>query len=460
MAKHSSGRRNFALSTPLTLALIAAVAIVAVVLWLLTRPDSPDSEAEAGSAPCIAGDLEVPVGGEDTVVAPAVAEFNAQSHVTRDFCVTATAAAAGDPAATYLFSGTKQEAAAELAKTSRVASGSQESWPQAGTEAAGVASTDGTASLDAIRFDDSSASAAVALALAGGDEQAAAEAIATGPANAQAFATRESAVIPEGYTFAPIDGAQLPVWAIATNAGGTITEDQARAGADFVSALPEATRVADLAQITSVMERVADRSTDVPAAAGPADTLILMDTSANMEEVVGGSEQSYHTVVSTITSGLAREVGARGFQVALNNYSSPLNPGVTRGWRANVSFPDDSAGENAAGAVLRFGTGGVPLTRSATVAAAQIASERAAASGQPVNLVVVSSGSVGDYADDAFLADLTAAAGDRVRVNVVHVGNGEPDAVLSDWATGHGGSVATASTEDELNTRLRAAFGV
>lgn len=300
MAKHSSGRRNFALSTPLILALIAVAIIIAVIIWLFARPDSPtsDSAADADSGSCIEGDLQLPVGGDSTAVASAVSEFNAASHVTRDFCVVASEVDAGAPAATYLFSGTKGEAAAALAKTTRVASGSQDSWPQVGTEAAGVASARGETTLETINFDASSPSAAVALALAGNDEDRAIEAIATSTTESEAFATTESAVIPDGFTFTAIDGARIPVWAITTNAGDGITEDQARAGAEFAAALPAPEELADNAQISSVMARAAeDPSPSAHVLNGPADTLILMDTSSNMDQVVGGTQQSYHTVI-------------------------------------------------------------------------------------------------------------------------------------------------------------------
>ncbi|WP_053546141.1 hypothetical protein [Corynebacterium deserti] len=460
--------------------MIALIAIiVAILVWALNRTPSNDSSAaeSSDSAECIAGDLTLPVGGDSTAAASLIESFNASSPVTRDYCVTAEYVGSDQPAATYVFAGSRSDAASALAETGAVASSSEASWPQVGSAQAGIAVAEGTdpasVTLDNVALPvatNSGVAAAVALALAD-DETAAAQALsrhaavtATGASDAEAFATTEGAELPEGYTFEALDGVSVPVWAISAIAGSDISEDQARAGADFgaFDFDPGAADEEALEQVLTDAQSTETEETQAPEApqvSAPSDTIINLDTSSNMDRVVDGTQESYHTVVSRILSDLARETGSQGNQVALNNYSSPLNPGVTRGWRANVSFPDTSGGENAAGAVVRLGTGGVPLTRAAVVAATQIARE-GSPEGQPMKVVIVTSGSAGEYSDEAFLNDLGAAFADNLSLQVVHVGHDPVDTVLSDFATSHGGSFAQATTTEQLDAALRAAFAL
>lgn len=152
-------------------------------------------------------------------------------------------------------------------------------------------------------------------------------------------------------------------------------------------------------------------STSAPSAAAPAampkkDTLFLVDTSDSMAPMF--------PAVQTAVAEAARGIGK---PVALWNYSSPLNPGVVVGYRDNLSF---GSADDVAGAVAQLGTGGMPYTRSAVVAAAATASEVGG------NVVVVTSGTVQDMDDATFAQQLSQDAG----LYVVHVGNGEQDQAL------------------------------
>lgn len=486
MARHYSGQNNYRLSKSLTIALITIVAILALIIWWVFSNRSDDTteladdttETTTGESGCLQGELSLPVGGDPTLVEEMVEEYNATDPVVRDYCVTAEVAGPGEAAATYVFAGTREEAAGALAQTGAVAASSQDSWSQADTVQAGVAATDGAdTDLENVTFpvaDAPTLSAAVALALAG-DEDTAATALADdldtttdAATTTPVFAALESDELPGGYTFSPVDGAELPVWVIPVNAGTGLSEDQARAGAEFASFTTDtgdAGEATDTAAYATVVDRARAlaEEPDAPAVeattGAPSDTLIVQDTSGNMDRVVDGTQESYHTVVSRVLSDLARETGGLGNQVALNNYSSPINPGVTRGWRPNISFPDPSNGTNAANAIARFGTGGVPLTRAAAVAAADIASEHAATSGREVRVVLVTSGSASDYSDEAFLADIRAAGGDNVTFHVVHVGSNPVDQVLTDYAISTGGTAVTATTPQDIDATLRAAFG-
>lgn len=486
MARHYSGQNNYRLSKSLTIALITILAILALIIWWVFSNRSDDTtdladdttETTTGGSGCLQGELSLPIGGDPTLAEAMAQEYNAINPVVRDYCVTAEVAGPGDAAATYIFTGTREDATDALAQTGAVAATSEDTWSPVDTVQAGVAATEGAVTApEAVAFpvaDAPTLAAAVALALAG-DEETAATALADdldtttdAAATAPAFAALESDELPDGYRFTPVDGAELPVWAIAVNAGEGLSEDQARAGAEFASFTAdtgEVTGSTDTDAYTTVVDRARsiaeqpDPPAVEPSTGQPSDTLIVQDTSINMDRVVDGTQESYHTVVSRILSDLARETGGLGNQVALNNFSSPINPGVTRGWRPNVSFPDGSNGSNAANAIARFGTGGVPLTRAAAVAAADIAAEHENTSGREVRVVLVTSGSASDYSDEAFLADIRAAGGDNVTFHIVHVGSNPMDQVLADYATSTGGTTVTATTPQGITDSLRAAFG-
>lgn len=498
MARHSDGKSNYRLSAPLSILLISIILIIALVIWLLNRSDDGATRAQDTAGECLQGELLLPVGGDDTIVADAVHRFNASDPVSRDFCVTAEVAGTGAPAAAYLFAGTRDQAWEAFTGTGTTIAGSADSWPQIASIPAGIAATSPT--LDTLAeitlpvASDPALAAAVAGALSA-NPTAAAGALnrdrdidAATAAQAPGFAALSTTELPEGHTFTALPGAGVPVWALAANASADITEDQARAAADFargagatISGPPAPgevltdtgsgsnpatldTLLAD-AGISAAPAGTEDSGTSGAseaevAAAGPTDTLITLDTSVNMNAVVDGTEESYHTLVSRTLADLSREIGAQGHQVALNNYSSPLSPGATLAWRSNVGFPDESAGADAAGAVVRLGTGGYPLTRSSVIAAVRTAAEQAALRDRPVRVVLVTSGTVGNYLDEDFLFSINAATSDAVALHVVHLGHEPVDELLATWARDHGGSAASALTTDEVNLALRAAFGL
>src|SRR5699024_10249252 len=183
-------------------------------------------------------------------------------------------------------------------------------------------------------------------------------------------------------------------------------------------------------------------SEQAPApAVASADTLILLDTSAGL---AGQFDQVTGALANT-----AHALGADGKAVALWNYSSPLNPGVTVGYRDNLGFGN---GDEAAATIKAFGTGGEPQSRPAIIAAADTiessgtgrerqsrpaiiaaadtAAARAADINGPVRVLVVTTGTVTNMDDAAFTEAFKQAAGDNVELSVVHVGPGEPDAAI------------------------------
>ena len=160
------------------------------------------------------------------------------------------------------------------------------------------------------------------------------------------------------------------------------------------------------------------------ADADAADTLILLDTSNAMA--------GQFDPVSGALANTARALSGANKAVALWNYSSPLNPGVTVGYRDNLGFGN---GDEAANTIQAFGTGGEPQTRPAVIAAADVAADRAADINGPVRVLLVTTGTVTAMDDAAFADAFAQAAGNNVELSVVHVGPGAPDAAVEDVAT-------------------------
>ena len=168
------------------------------------------------------------------------------------------------------------------------------------------------------------------------------------------------------------------------------------------------------------------------------DTLFLVDLSANVAPMLGE--------VTGAVADVARDLGAQGHSVALWNYSSPLSPGVTVGYRDNLNF---GPAEEVATVVDLLGTGGVPQTRSAVVAAVDRVSDRE----NPASVVVVTTGTEQDMDDATFRQALEQVLGDKVSLRVVHLGDEQQDQVLADAAE----TVATSSPADLAQTLRRVA---
>ena len=191
------------------------------------------------------------------------------------------------------------------------------------------------------------------------------------------------------------------------------------------SATSETSEAAESEDKEAASSEPATPSEKAPApAAASADTLILLDTSAGL---AGQFDQVTGALANT-----AHALGADGKAVALWNYSSPLNPGVTVGYRDNLGFGN---GDEAADTIKAFGTGGEPQSRPAIIAAADTAADRAADINGPVRVLVVTTGTVTNMDDAAFTEAFKQAAGDNVELSVVHVGPGEPDAAIENVAT-------------------------
>lgn len=177
------------------------------------------------------------------------------------------------------------------------------------------------------------------------------------------------------------------------------------------------------------------------------NTLFLLDTSDNLAP--------YFDEVTQGVAEAASAVGAEGSQVALWNYSSPISATATVGFRQNVAYGD---AENVAFAVRQFGTGGVPQTRSAVVAALDNATDQEAETGKDARVVLVTTGTQQDIDDASFTEAVKAARGQGVSLSVVHIGEGEKDAELEKLADSYN-TISDPTNVQESKKAIASAAG-
>ena len=178
-----------------------------------------------------------------------------------------------------------------------------------------------------------------------------------------------------------------------------------------------------------------------------ANTLLLLDTSSSMAPIYGPVSQA----LGTTASDLADDGGA----VSLWNYSSPISETATVGYRQNLGFGDGNA---VSGTLGGFGTGGVPQTRSAVVAAVANAADQAAGSGDKARVLVVTTGTEQDMDDAQFTSALEDAASKDVSLSVVHVGEGNVDAALKSAADSF--TSVDSTDETQLSGAINKAVGI
>ena len=454
MAKHASGKNNYRLSGEL-MALLVVLALIAaaVIWWLSTRGDDADSAA-AQPEDCVAGELVLPVAASDKGAGQSLVDaYGASSPVVRDYCVKPQLVDSAADAAVFVAPNTAvTHQSLDSAGRTPAVSDAQPAY----SETVGVAGKDEVKledlTADKLRFavsEESAASALVASQVVGNDNDAVQaltdQRIASASdLNADAgeyLATAEDAV-PEGLKFTPV-GADAVYTAFPLNQNDKVDENQARAGQDFArfasehfdGSAKDQPAVSDLvwaaalpaggeaitadekengdAQNAADADKAADEAGSNPAALQPENTLFLLDTSDAMSPYIQPAKDAI--------ANAALELGAQGKQVGLWNYSSPLNPGVVVGYRQNITVSPDA--DSVAVAVRRFLTGGVPQTRQAVEAAASAYGTGDA----KTRIVLVTTGTADAGDDNAFEDAVRGAAGDKVEITVVRVGEGEAD---------------------------------
>lgn len=454
MAKHASGKNNYRLSGEL-IALLVVLALIAaaVIWWLSTRGDDADSAA-AQPEDCVAGELVLPVAASDKGAGQSLVDaYGASSPVVRDYCVKPQLVDSVADAAVFVAPNTAvTHQSLDSAGRTPAVSDAQPAY----SETVGVAGKDDIKfedlTADKLRFavsEESAASALVASQVVGNDndavqaltDQRIASASELNADAGEYLATAEDAV-PEGLKFTPV-GADAVYTAFPLNQNDKVDENQARAGQDFArfasehfdGSAKDQPAVSDLVwaaalpaggeaitadekedsdtQNAADPDKAADEAGSNPAALQPENTLFLLDTSDAMSPYIQPAKDAI--------ANAALELGAQGKQVGLWNYSSPLNPGVVVGYRQNITVSPDA--DSVAVAVRRFLTGGVPQTRQAVEAAAGAYGTGDA----KTRIVLVTTGTADAGDDNAFENAVRGAAGDKVEITVVRVGEGEAD---------------------------------
>lgn len=454
MAKHASGKNNYRLSGEL-IALLVVLALIAaaVIWWLSTRGDDADS-AEAQPEDCVAGELVLPVAASDKGAGQSLVDaYGASSPVVRDYCVKPQLVDSVADAAVFVAPNTAvTHQSLDSAGRTPAVSDAQPAY----SETVGVAGKDEVKledlTADKLRFavsEESAASALVASQVVGNDndavqaltDQRIASASELNADAGEYLATAEDAV-PEGLKFTPV-GADAVYTAFPLNQNDKVDENQARAGQDFArfasehfdGSAKDQPAVSDLVwaaalpaggeaitadekedsdtQNAADADKAADEAGSNAGALQPENTLFLLDTSDAMSPYIQPAKDAI--------ANAALELGAQGKQVGLWNYSSPLNPGVVVGYRQNITVSPDA--DSVAVAVRRFLTGGVPQTRQAVEAAADAYGTGDA----KTRIVLVTTGTADAGDDNAFENAVRGAAGDKVEITVVRVGEGEAD---------------------------------
>lgn len=463
MGRHSTGKNNYALSKGAIAAVVALALLLAAAVWWVAARGKSDPELDARNAEqqqeCVSGDLALPVAAStESVARELISNYANSQPVVRDYCVQPVYVDRLADAAVYIAPNTPISHQ-EIAQVQRSATTNEPPAVYANTVGvAGPKETQAAATdikqVDFPTGDQPEASALVASALAG-DDNAAVEALseqridssAQASLNSTRFVATADNAVPDGFVFSPLSDVNIVYSAIPLSTSDSVTEDQTRAAQAFADFAAE--QFGDAAELPVLSETIwaaalpngGERITAGPEdaeqnepAAEPLNTLFLLDTSDGMAAFADDTAGAISAAADALVEA--------GQQVALWNYSSPLSPGVTQGFRRNIEFTDDAASVGAAAS--RFINGGVPQTHEAVAAATDYAQTAA-----PARIVLITSGTADT---DTPVADIP----EGVELVVVHVGEGEQDQALIDAAA----SSTTAPSPNDIEQALRELAGV
>lgn len=473
MARHASGKNNYSLSGGAVALLVAIALLAAGALWYFTSRGGPGDDASNGAeAPdCVAGDLVLPVAASDRLAGQSLIDaYLATKPVVRDYCVMPELVSDLTSAAVYIAPNTpvSHQMLSNAGRTTAVADPQPVFSEQVGLVGSTAAQVD-SIDANAVRYpvgEEPSASALVAAQITGNDNDAVSalsqQRIASlqeleGSGGTYAASTEHN--VPEGMTFTPL-GASVVYVAIPLSQNDSVDENQARAGQDFArsaaesfdgdaSAQPVIGELVWAAAMPEGGETITggpDGTADASAAARPnsasnevRDTLFVLDTSEAMSPYLDAAADAIGSAATDLT--------ADGKAVGLWNYSSPLSPGVVKGYRVNVAFTSNP--DEVAGAAKRFLTGGVPQTREAVLASANALS----GSQPPARIVLITTGTADAGDNAAFEDQVRTAAGSDVEIAVVHVGDAQGDTALDNLSA----VVVNAPNTDAIAKAVREA---
>ncbi|MDO5077354.1 hypothetical protein [Corynebacterium sp.] len=445
MARHSNGLKNYAIAPSIFAAVIVLALILVGGVWWWMKRDQANQQHNAGDGVCIEGDVKLPISSASTAaLQQLVTDYAASKPVVKDHCVKIEHVQDIKDAALVFLSGDVQ-GSLEAAKRSAASA----NWPVAQADPLGIAYKVGSAKPSGT-WDTLREQASIGAPASFEGKLAAAY---LGNLHGHPYQVVTSTTTPKGMEFyQPEDTIAVPIYAVALNPAGAISEQQTRAADDFANFVKSTdkttTKLASEELLTQAKQANVEVQVNLPTGT---DTLVLLDTSSTMQTALDGGTYFEETV--RVLDPLLHAVGRDGGNVSLWNYSSPLTQGINRAWRANVEFSKNDNGSASVEAMRRFGTGGTPRTREALDEAMKKAGDHAREINNPVRLVLVTTGT--QDADPA-----TPYSGlDNVLLEIVHIGNQPVDTGISEWATTHGGSATVVNTTAELEAALATIFG-
>lgn len=400
MGRHSSGTKNYRLAGWMWIALVAILVIVALIFgWNALRSSNAANSAQQQ---CTDGDYNLKVWASESrqdIAEKLASQYNEGQHIVRDSCVKAEIENVSDQDALKAVSEKKDMASVWIPE----------------------------------------------------DAQAAAKGIEKSDVK---LASDKATVV---------DGAP-----ILTLGSGDEDEMAARAGSDFSSAAAEGEGVQTVAMAdvqdgsfssdaTTASAKDSDKNANKDSGKGGAqDVTFLLETSNAMGVAENG--ETHLDLIRVPIAEKMLEIGKNKGHVGLWNYSSPLNPGVTKPFRANVDISVQDDGNISAARVDRLGYGGAAYTYDSLMAAYSSASYAAANSQVKDHRLVLITASPnqggGNSLDQAlaFIKELNKE--NPVQLDIVTVGSDADTASMKKLAEATGGKVYEAKDSTAFKKQL------
>lgn len=525
MGKHSSGEQNYSIAKgPLIGLLAVLLLVITVVIWLNVKSDN-SADHQAANSQCSRGDLNLLVATDPANVGQVqklVEAYGNSNPVVKDYCVRPQITVEGSqaileslgkenthginvppgvwiPADKVFVDRAKEQKriavedprawlkpiqAGVAVRQDRADEFATSTWTQLAEQKIATPG-DSDAALSAIANDALGGGTSAATMRAGLGAEFTANSLLSQIADGTSKLDGVAATKPmldmagKGLKLVIPDGSpQLNAPIVAFGSGGPITENVARASADFAKFAEQS----DLANTDSHESSMKGTSLDLlpvlagmktdpqalpgsnpssanaaaPAAMnGPGSSLVLVDASETVDI------PAIARTVSPLLADAARDAGHR---VAVWNYSSPQTEGVVNSVRSNVLFADGSNGvDDSVGTLNSISSVGKPwLWRSLQPTYEYAVATYAA--GMPNRIVLITTGKddSGDDAKQAAEAIKQLMTKEKpVAIEVVALKGATVSAELKELADATGGAVhSTADYDASLSKAVSEALGL
>lgn len=218
MARHSNGLKNYAIAPSIFAAVIVLALILVGGVWWLMKRDQANQQHEASDSSCIEGEVKLPVSSASTaVLQQLVTDYAASKPVVKDHCVKIEHVQDIKDAALVFLSGDVQ-GSLEAAKRSAASA----TWPVAQADPLGVAYKVGSEKPSGT-WETLREQASIGAPASFEGKLAAAF---LGNIHGQPYQVVTATTTPKGMEFyQPEDTIAVPIYAVALNPAGSITED-------------------------------------------------------------------------------------------------------------------------------------------------------------------------------------------------------------------------------------------